>query len=189
MADFESAFNKTMGHEGLYSDDQDDLGGETYMGIARNFNPLWDGWELIDEAKAGPNFPRSLDDDEDLQDEVELFYEQRYWDVNRLDEFPQHTADEMFDTGVNMGVGRAARYLQTALNYMNRDGALFAELVVDGLIGPATLNAVKTVDSFGDEDVLLKILNTLQGQHYLKTMKKNPSQKKFCRGWFRRVSY
>ena len=187
MAEFEIAFNKTMGHEGTYVNDVDDAGGETYMGIARKYNPLWDGWELIDEAKDEPDFPRCLDDDEDLQDEVELFYEQRYWDVNNLDEFPQDTAEEMFDTGVNMGIGRAARFLQTALNFMNRNGDLFGELVVDGQIGPATMNALEKCEK--DEDVLLAILNTLQGQHYMNYMTKNPTQKKFCRGWFRRVKF
>lgn len=187
MAEFEIAFNTTMGHEGTYADDPDDAGGETYMGIARKYNPLWDGWEIIDEAKVGPNFPRSLDDDEDLQDEVELYYEDRYWDVNQLDEFPQATANEMFDTGVNMGVGRAARFLQKALNLMNRNGDLYDDLAVDGKLGNASMAALKKAEK--DEDVLVTILNTLQGQHYINYMNKNLTQKKYCRGWFRRVKY
>lgn len=187
MAKFEIAFNKTMVHEGTYSFDPDDVGGETYMGIARRYNPLWDGWELIDEAKADPNFPKCLDDDEDLLDEVELLYERRYWDVNNLDNFPQSIAEEMFDTGVNMGVGRAARFLQTALNYMNRDEQLFKTLIVDGKIGPKTMAALDCVTGNDDEDVILSILNTLQGMHYLSYMDNYPSQKRFCRGWFRRV--
>lgn len=186
MAEFDIAFNLTMGHEGTYVHDPDDAGGETYMGIARKYNGLWDGWEIIDEAKAGPNFPRNLDDDEDLQDEVELFYEQRYWDVNLLDEFPQSIANEMFDTGVNMGIGRAGKFLQESLNYLNRNGSLFADLVVDGDVGPATLRALNKVVP-ADTEILLVMLNVCQGRHYMDYMRKSPTQEKYARGWFKRV--
>ena len=187
MAKFSEAYKKTMGHEGGYVNDPTDAGGETYKGISRVYNPGWDGWIVIDTAKGHPNFPRSLDNNMALQEDVHAFYKDRYWDVNRLDSFPQRTAEEMFDTGVNMGVKRAARFLQTALNYLNRNGKLYAELTVDGLIGPASLNALQAVRS--DEDVLLAMLNTLQGQHYMNYMDKNPSQKKYARGWFRRVKF
>lgn len=187
MADFGEAYDKTMGHEGGYVNDSDDAGGETYKGISRVYNPAWYGWSMIDEWKDESDFPACLNDDSDLQAAVEDFYKDKYWDVNRLDDFPQLTAEEMFDTGVNMGTGRSARFLQSALNYMNRNGILFESLIVDGAIGPASLNALeKCVE---DEDVLLAMLNTLQGQHYMNYMDKNPSQKKYARGWFRRVKF
>jgi len=187
MANFKEAYNKTMGHEGGYVNDPDDAGGETYKGISRVYNPSWWGWDIIDQQKDDPLFPECLKDDLDLDSAVEDFYKDKYWDCNRLDEFPQNTAEEMFDTGVNMGTGRAGRFLQTALNYMNRNGSLFDELVVDGAIGPASLNALSECEK--DEDVLLAMLNTLQGQHYFNYMDKSPSQKKYARGWFRRVKY
>ncbi len=37
---YDKAFSKVMGHEGGYSHDSDDPGGETYRGIARNRWPL-----------------------------------------------------------------------------------------------------------------------------------------------------
>lgn len=39
MADFQESFRIAMGHEGGYSKDPDDAGGETYKGISRKFNP------------------------------------------------------------------------------------------------------------------------------------------------------
>jgi len=187
MADFKIAFQKTMGHEGGYSNDPLDYGGETYKGISRVYHPSWSGWKVIDDAKQDSNFPANLDSNEDLQKAVESFYKERYWDVNRLDEMPQAVAEELFDTGVNMGISRAAKFLQSALNYMNRNGSLFADLFVDGKIGPATLSALSKCTS--DEDVLLAILNALQGRHYLKIMDKDPVQKRYARGWFRRVKF
>jgi lysozyme family protein len=190
MANFSEAYKKTMGHEGGYANDRDDAGGETYMGISRVYNPGWYGWTLIDQEKGEYDFPSCLKDDEDLHDAVEDFYKDKYWDVNRLDDFPsQEIANEMFDTGVNMGVGRAARFLQKALNYLNRNGSLYSDLVVDGVVGGKTISALDTVFSDGDDDVLLSMLNVLQGQHYMNYMDKNPTQKKYARGWFRRVKF
>ena len=179
MADFNEAFDKTMGHEGGYVNDPDDAGGETYRGIARRYHPQWEGWDLIDDTK--PDI-----DDAALDPYVRKFYEERYWDVNLLDEFPQSIANEMFDTGVNMGIGRAAKFLQESLNYLNRNESLFQDLVVDGDIGPATMNGLSKI-SEGDVKILLKMLNVCQGRHYMEYMKKSPTQEKYARGWFNRV--
>ncbi len=179
MAKFDEAFNATMGHEGGYVNDPDDAGGETYRGIARKYNPHWEGWDIIDDTE--PNIP-----DIHLDIHVRKFYEERYWNVNLLDDFPQSIANEMFDTGVNMGIGRAAKFVQESLNYLNRNGALFSDLVVDGDVGPATMNALSKM-SAGDMDILLVMLNVCQGRHYMKYMTKSPIQEKYARGWFKRV--
>lgn len=195
MGSFEEAFNKTMGHEGGYSNDPDDAGGETYRGISRRYHPSWEGWKIIDEAKRRPNWRMaildSLQEGEELDAMTRAFYKQHYWDVNRLDWVPQTVAEEMFDTGVNLGVGRAAEFLQRALNYLNRNGRLFCDLVDDGNIGPITLSALSTLvaAAHSDVSVLLKIMNVLQGAHYLEYMTKSPTQEKYARGWFARVEF
>jgi len=180
MADFNEAFNATMGHEGGYVDDPTDSGGETYRGISRRFNPGWPGWKFIDVMK--PNI-----DDDHLDKFVRKFYKMLYWDKNRLDEFDQKTANEMFDTGVNMGARKAAKFLQRALSALNRNGQLFPDLVDDGVIGNKTFSAMLRIAKEKDGDVLLKIMNVLQGMHYIDYMKKSPEQEKYARGWFKRV--
>jgi lysozyme family protein len=188
MADFSKAYDKTMGHEGGYTNDPTDAGGETYKGISRVYNPSWKGWNIIDAAKvsSADPFPKGLDKNISLQNSVKDFYKDRYWDVNRLDEFSQEVAEELFDTGVNMGVGRAGKFVQQALNYLNRNGSLFSDLAVDGAVGPATIGAYKKLQS-GDEVILLTMLNVLQGRHYMEYMDKDPRQRKYARGWFKRV--
>jgi len=180
MADFNKAFDKTMGHEGGYVNDPDDVGGETYRGIARRYHPQWEGWDVIDDTKPNIN-------DAELDPHVRKFYEMKYWDVNQLDDFPQDVAEEMFDTGVNMGIGRAARFLQECLNYLNRNGRLFDDLVVDGDVGPATMNALNIIVNANDDHILLVMMNVCQGRHYMEYMSKSPTQEKFARGWFKRV--
>jgi len=73
------------------------------------------------------------------------------------------------------------------LNYLNRNGSLFADLVVDGKIGPASLSALHRILSDGDEEILLIMMNVLQGNHYMEYMSKSPTQERYARGWFKRV--
>jgi len=181
MANFDEAFDITMKHEGKYSNDKDDVGGETYRGIARNYHPYWLGWNIIDDTK--PNIDYSQ-----MDPYVRDFYEDKFWDINLLDNCDsQVIANEMFDTGVNMGTSRAAKFLQECLNYLNRNGSLFDELVVDGKIGNASLAALNEILVSGDEKILLIMMNVCQGRHYMEYMKKSPIQEKYARGWFSRV--
>ena len=191
MANFQKTFETTMGHEGGYVDDPADAGGETYKGVSRRFNPSWQGWESIDRQKNAPNFPKCLDDDPDLQLEVKNFYKQHYWDKFWGDEFPEQGNDiarEMFDTGVNMGVGRAVKFLQQGLNLLNRNGKSYNDIVVDGGFGPATLGTLKKYLAKDKPEYLLKIMNILQGNHYINYMTKSPVQEKYARGWLNRVT-
>lgn len=189
MADFTKEYDKTMSHEGGYVDDPDDAGGETYKGISRRFHPSWPGWLIIDNYKTDPNFPKCLDNDIALQDNVKIFYKQHYWDCFQGDMISdQDIAGEIFDTGVNMGTKRAVKFLQRALNYLNRNGKLFADMTDDGVLGPGTLNCLNIYLSQDKASILFKIMNVLQAQHYLNYMSKSPTQEKYCRGWFNRVT-
>jgi len=176
---FSDAFDITMGIEGGYSNDAQDPGGETYRGISRRFFPSWPGWALID--KSGPGAVG-------LDPLTESFYKQNFWDRFSGDDLPPEVAAEMFDSAVNCGVGTAAKWLQRALNLLNRDGKDYPEVVEDGGIGPATLRSLQALVNMEGTEVLLKVLNILQGAHYLEIMQKSPSQERWARGWLKRVA-
>jgi len=189
MAKFEMAYDKTMGHEGGYVHDPDDVGGETYKGIARRYHPGWEGWKIVDSTKRAHNFPKSLDHLTSVQHMVKDFYKQHYWDPFRGDDLPsQELGEEMFDTGVNMGIKRSVKFLQRSLNVLNRNGKLFADMADDGIIGPTTMRNLNTYLKKESIALLLKIMNVLQANHYLAYMKKSPTQEKYCRGWLKRVN-
>ncbi|GAJ23902.1 unnamed protein product, partial [marine sediment metagenome] len=38
-----------------------------------------------------------------------------------------------------------------------------------------------------DLSYLLKVMNILQGMHYIEYMRKSPTQEKYARGWLKRV--
>jgi lysozyme family protein len=192
MANFNAAFEKTAAIEGGYVFDSDDAGGETYKGISRRFNPSWKGWDKIDEIKrtnsGKKKFDKIFDQDEDLQDEVLLFYKHAYWDKFWGDNIPvQDIAEELFDTGVNIGVRRAVGFLQKGLNLLNRNKKNYPDIFEDGLFGRNTLKALQAYLEVDDVSNLLKVMNILQGMHYIEYMRKNPAQEKYARGWLKRV--
>lgn len=191
MADFEKAYALTMGHEGGYANHPDDTGGETYAGIARNFNPGWSGWLYVDAVtRQNTDVARIntlLARNTDLQNRVRSFYKQQYWDVNRLDSIvSQELANELFDTGVNMGVKKAGLFLQEALNLTNVNGRAYPDTAVDGIVGKQTL---ELTNKHPRPALLLKVLNALQAERYLGIMRNNPSQEVFANAWFSRVAY
>ena len=188
MADFKEAFKRTMAHEGGYVNDAVDAGGETYMGISRKFNPGWVGWKKIDKAKKSRKFPKNLATVHGLKADVAAFYKQHYWDKFQGDAIPEkHIAFELFDTAVNLGVNRAVGFLQRGLNVLNRNGKLYKDLVVDGVFGRRSLAALRAYLKKDKPDYLLKIMNVLQGMHYIHYMTRSPIQEKYARGWFKRV--
>ena len=185
MANFEQAFKITSAHEGEYSFDPKDAGGETYRGVSRRFHPDWSGWTVIDAVKRQNKPISSVWGD--LDSKVQAFYQTTYWNRFQGDNVSdQQIANELFDTGVNLGVHRAVSFLQRAMNLLNRNAQSWTEVTVDGVLGKRTLNILKMVVP-DDQLELLTIMNVLQGMHYIEYMTKNPVQEKFARGWFSRV--
>ena len=187
MADFNLAFDKTMGHEGDYSNDPLDLGGETYRGISRKFNPSWEGWNILDAFQQ-----RHLELTGDIESRLDLltsqFYQENYWNKFGGDQISfQPLAEELFDTSVNLGVGRAVKFLQIALNCLNRNQVIYDDLKEDGIFGLKTLGALNCIDD-DDLKLIFKMMNVLQGIHYITIMQSDSRQERFCRGWFKRVT-
>ena len=113
----------------------------------------------------------------------EIYYND-YWLACGCDKVRSYeVASELFDTGVNMGVGVARRFFQEALNLLNRNGKNYPDLVVDGILGSKTLSAYNSVD----ELTFLKVLNGLQFMRYVEICRRNPSQEKYFNGWMKRV--
>jgi lysozyme family protein len=190
MANFDEAYDITMGNEGTYSNDPDDAGQETYCGISRRFNPKWAGWAIIDVSKDDADFPKCLDSNNVLATMVKNFYKTTYWDVFAGDEISsQVIANELYDTGINMGVGRVVGFLQSALNLLNKNGKLYSDISEDGKFGNGTLSTLEACLSLGEEKLIYKIMNVLQGNHYIEYAKKDSKQEKYMRGWFTRVNF
>ena len=190
MANFTESYKITRQREGGYTNDPDDTGGETYKGISRKNFPGWAGWQQVDALKATNANKASINDilekNNVLQELVLNFYKKEFWDILNLDHVQhQDIANEVFDTGVNMGTYMAAVFLQKALNVLNRNEADYADIPVTGKIGPLTTEAINLQKR---PEEVLTILNCLQGARYVEICLINPKQEKFMRSWLSRVT-
>lgn len=176
MWDIDEAIDKLIGVEGAYSNNKSDSGGETIWGIT-----------LATARRYGYNgamrsMPRAV---------ATRIYKEKYVlepKIDKLGAIDQRIAYEVFDTGVNCGPEKAVRFLQSGLNALNRQGKDYADIALDGDIGPATLRAFETylkLRKLEGEIVLLKILNVLQGAHYLNLAVARQKDEDFIFGWFR----
>lgn len=117
-------------------------------------------------------------------------YKQRYWENPHFDKVNEHSpviAEELLDTGVNMGVSIASKFLQRALNTLNAEGKHYPDIVVDGAIGQmtiASLRAFLAQRGANGHVVLVRMLNALQGSRYIEIAEAKPNQEAFIYGWF-----
>ena len=161
--------------EGDYVNHPADKGGPTCFGIT----------EAVARAHgfagAMKNLPR---------DEAAAIYRRLYWLRPRFDQVARRSsriAAELFDTGVNMGPAVATTFLQRALTALNRNAKDYADLTPDGRVGPLTLHALdvflETRGKKGGETVLMRALEALQGERYLRLAERRPANEAFLYGW------
>ncbi len=161
MAEFIPAFEKMLVNEGglVLHDVAGDRGGMTYAGIARNMNPQWPGWALIDAKRDVP------------AQRVRDFYKAGYWDPIRGDDIAhQAIAQTIFDFHVN--TGKPARTLAQVVVGVTPDGS-FGDKTV------AALNAADP-EKFVMAYALAKIAR------YRDIITRDRSQLKFAIGWINR---
>ena len=161
-SDFTTAFNYTLKYEGSWANDPDDPGGPTMFGITLN------------TAKSyGINEPEALK--KISLETAAAILREGYWRFDTISD--QRVATKLFDMAVNMGLGKAVKYLQMSLNVYG------AELRVDGVFGAETSRAANSCDP----ELILDLLCGVSREHYESAARRSPSSKKFLPGWLRRA--
>lgn len=152
--DFETALVQVLRHEGGYSNHTADPGGPTNYGITQA--------TARDHGYMGAmaSIPLHI---------VRDIYQRSYWNRGRCEDLPGLIRLIHFDSCVNSGTGRAAKWLQEAVS-----------AVPDGIIGPKTLAAAHNADP----------VETLEkyAQIRLAFLQRLSTFKTFGRGWTNRVN-
>ena len=161
--------------EGGYVSHPADKGGPTCFGIT----------EAVARAHGYAGAMSSLP-----REEAATIYRRLYWLRPRFDQVAKRSARiaaELFDTGVNMGPAVATTFLQRALTALNRNAKDYTDLTPDGRVGPLTLHALDaflaTRGKRGGETVLMRALEALQGERYLRLAERRPANEAFLYGW------
>jgi lysozyme family protein len=180
MNRFDECVNVVIGFEGGYVNDKDDKGGETNYGITAS---------TLKSAKAKGWVPSNVTIRSLKLDHAKTIYKKGYWDVVKADNLPHPLDLIVFDMAVNHGPNTAVKLFQQSLNSILKSGP---SLVVDGIIGPKTLTAVRDVVSMDHNpwlqpnalvrylciDVLVNRVEL-----YTSIIASNKSQEKFFKGW------
>ena len=172
--DIEALIEGVIDREGGFSNHPADTGGATRWGVTEAVARAH-GW------RGGMrDFPRA---------EAEAIYRRLYWlrpGLDRVAALAPELAAELLDTGVNMGPAVAAGFLQRALNALNRGGRDYPDLALDRRVGPrtiASLEAFLARRGAGGEKVLVKAVEALQGERYLRLAEQRPANEAFLFGW------
>ena len=160
--------------EGGYVDNPNDPGGKTKYGIteavARSYG----------YSGAMINLPKST--------AFQIYYmlyvvAPNFDDVALVD---SKVAEELIDSGVNVGPNKSSKWFQFALNCLNDRERDYKDISEDGNIGPATLRAFQSFKKrrgVNSTQIMLCALDSLQGYHYLTLAKDNSKFESFLNGW------
>jgi lysozyme family protein len=113
---FETAFDRTIGHEDGYVNDPNDPGGETKWGISKRSYP-----NLIIKALT--------------REQAKEIYLRDFWNRIHADRLDDGVAYQLFDFAFHSGIETAVRYLQRALRVAD-----------DGHWGPVSQHAADRTD-------------------------------------------
>jgi lysozyme family protein len=157
-AAFIRAIAATLEHEGGYSDNPADPGGETKYGISRREYPHLDIKSLSREQA------------------MEIYYRD-WWTRFHFARLPDAPAAKLFDLAVNMGPANAVRCLQRALRACGR------RLGDDGALGPETIAAADA----SDQSALLAALRSEAAGYYRALAISERRGGEFLAGWLNRA--
>lgn len=160
---FDASLPFVLRWEGGYVNHRNDPGGPTNRGITQ---AVYDTWRLRQGM---------LKRDVQLLEEAEMraIYEAGYWLPPRCDLLGSQLDLVQFDTAVNMGVGRAVRFLQGV-----------AKCRVDGDFGPGTERAVAACD----RGSALAAYCDAREKFYRRLVEKDAKYGVFLKGWLNRLN-
>lgn len=156
--------------EGGYVFDRADPGGETNYGITKKV--------AVAHGYTGPmrNLPK---------DKAGEIYVRTYIvspGFMPMVEIEPAVAEELVDTGVNMGPARPSRWFQQSLNEVCGAG-----IATDGKVGRGTIGAYQSCQlRMGSKGLCIRILDRLdakQSAEYDRLVRVNPALIRFRRGW------
>jgi lysozyme family protein len=164
---FDEAFEKLLFLEGGYVKHPSDPGGATNFGVT--------------QVVFSKHFP-GQDVRYATREQAKIIYWRDYWKPMKLDNVAdKKIAMELFEQGVNLGPARAIKHAQKACNFLSGSAGR-AEIAVDGVIGPQTL---EELGYWADRNIkaLINSLNGLQFLHYYRLVTETDWADPFGAGW------
>lgn len=176
---FDELFEGVIRHEGYYANVTGDKGGETYMGIARNLHPDWEGWAVIDvyKSEVGRIKHNAKIEIPGLTFLVKEFYRHTFYHKYRIESINHEALQEIiFDWCVNSGYWGSCGVQKVLNRFFDSD------LKLDGIIGNQTVAAINACNPE-------QLFNAIKAAriHYYEVIARKGENAKFLEGWLRRI--
>jgi len=175
----EKIINDIIVREGGFVNHPSDKGGPTKYGITQATLSAYRGVQVsVGEVRNLTRF-----------EAYDIYYRRYVVDPGFFDVLTinEDIAAELIDAAVLSGEKRPIEWLQTALNKFNRGGRLYADIAVDGSLGPVTLRALRAYlaarGAMGPL-VMVRALDSLQGAFFVQISKAREANQDFIFGWF-----
>lgn len=168
MANFYDFFPTLLKEEGGFTNNPDDKGGATNLGITLY---TWEksGWDKDGDHDIDVDDLKSI-----TSQDAAIIYKRLYWDRIQGDNInSQSVATLLFDFAVNSGISKAVKVIQSILS-----------LTPDGILGQKTISLINQSNAKN----LFDILKIKREQYYRSIVQNNPSQSVFLNGWLNRLS-
>jgi lysozyme family protein len=163
---FARALAFTLAHEGGYTNDPRDPGGETKYGIAARFYPPEKLKAILGRAVAIADL---------TMEDAAAIYARDYWRPLKCDSLPWPLCLAVFDCAVVPGQSAAARILQRE-----------AGAEPDGVLGPRTMDAIAAALIRPGPVELARRVTIARLARFEKAIKRNPGLSVFRPGWSNR---
>ena len=168
---FDSAVAVVLAHEGGYTNNPADPGGETNYGIT--------SYDL-DCAGKSLDLPAEVKDI--TIDDAKRYYKSQWWDKYNFNAInPLPIATKIFDMAVDMGAHEAFTLVQRALAHTGEP------VKVDGILGLKTIAAINELYLFCCDRVFKEELINSSIDFYEQLVAEKPSLKEFLPGWLARA--
>lgn len=162
MSGFDLAFERVVGHEGLFTADPDDRGNWT-SGVIRQGRLKGTRYGI--SAMGYPD----LDIANLTIEQAKAIYRRDFWNPTQAGQYGAALAYQLFDIAVNNGNDNATRMLQRA-----------AGVADDGQVGKLTLAAIKAMST---SDAIMRL-----NAERLLFITQLPTWPTYGRGWANRVA-
>lgn len=169
---YAASLSLLLAHEGGYSNNPKDPGGPTNKGVTQAV------YDRHRKAIGQPAQSVKLITDA----EVSTIYNDDYWAMVSADKLPDGVDYCIFDMAVNSGIDESIRILQRTINDKSNYYGVSKTLIVDGVIGQTTIDAVTMASAHGIDDLIEGYCDRRIA--FMKTLKQ---WKTFGTGWTRRV--
>ncbi len=163
--------------EGGHVDNPLDPGGETHHGVTEKV--------AREAGYKGPMITLTKEQAFDI-------YDRKYITepgFRGLVDIDAHVAEEIIDTGVNVGTHRPSCWFQETLNHLNNRGSDYPDVTVDCKVGPATVRAFEALRKRRGSalacELVVKLMDAKQAGHYMSLAKGNSQFEAFMVGWTR----